>query len=368
MSPTRYERRAVRGTVVLTLVTVATAAAQEVPDSVRQAAEAAPLFASHDVLAVTLSAPLRSVFRERGEEAEEYDGTLSYTGGDSTVTLDVKVRTRGHYRLQQNVCGFPPLRLDFPKSKVVGTLFEGQNKLKLVTHCQDGREDYEQNLLEEYLAYRIFNTLTDASFRVRLLRATYVDTEGRRDTLTRYAFLIEDEDMLAARLGYQSLALPGVPPDQVDQRQLWLFEVFQYMIGNTDWSAFTKAPTEEACCHNARLVGFPWGPVFEVPYDFDWSGLVNARYARPDPMVGVRSVRQRRYWGICADEGEVESVFPLFNEKREAIADLVRNQEGLSADNQKDALEYLDEFYEVINDPGKVRGDIIRRCRPVQYR
>lgn len=348
---------------IIAILAASSAAAQEIPDSVRQAAQDAPLFASHDLLDVTLRAPLRSIFGERSDDSEEYDGVLSYPSGDSTASVDVEVRTRGNFRLQRNVCEFPPLRLDFPKSKVQGTLFQGQDKLKLVTHCDDDREDYEQNVLEEYLAYRIYNLLTRASFRVRLLRATYVDTDERRDTLTRYAFLIEDDAMLAARMGYELLSVPSVPPNQLEQRQLSLFEMFQYLIANTDWSAFNPEPDEDECCHNAKLIGFMWGPVLPVPYDFDWSGFVNARYARPDPRVGTRSVRDRRFWGVCRSAESLESVLPIFDQQRDAITQLVREQVGLEDDERQETLEYIDEFYRVIDDPGRFRRQVLDRCR-----
>lgn len=345
------------------------AAAQEVPDSVRRAAESAPLFATHDLLEIAIQAPFNPIFRERGQESEEYDGVVSYYPDpvvDSLVNIDVEIRTRGRFRLQRNICEFPPLRLDFPKDDVGGTVFAGQDKLKLVTHCDDDRREYEQYVLLEYLAYRIYNLLTPFSFRVRQLRVTYLDAESRRDVMARYGFLIEDEDMLAARLGYQSLSIPQILPGQVDQRQIAIFELFQYLIGNTDWSAFRAAPDEDECCHNTKLIGFSWGPVYPVPYDFDWSGLVNARYARPDPRVGVRSVRQRRFWGVCRPQEELEAVVPLFNERRDAIDALVRGQEGLTEDRVEETIEYLDEFYEVINDPQRFEREVVRRCR--EYR
>ncbi len=150
-----------------------------------------------------------------------------------------------------------------------------------MTHCQNNSEAYEQYVLLEYLVYRTYNLLTDLSFRVRLARITYDDTESNRAPVTRYGFLIEDKDLLAARNSVEFLEILDVPINLVDADNLALIGVFQYFIGNTDWSAFRPEPDKDECCHNTKPIGMPGGPVYSVPYDFDLSGLLNTRYANP---------------------------------------------------------------------------------------
>lgn len=353
-------------TVLLTCVGLAQV---PIPDSVRQAAASAPLFASHDPLAITIEAPLGTIFKERGQDSEEHPGKLIlHQPGADPLTLDVDIRTRGKTRLSSRICRFPPLRLDFPRKAVEPTVFRGQDKLKLVTHCQDDRPEHEQYVLQEYLVYRVFNLLTDLSFRARLARVTYVDTESKRDTVTRFGFLIEDDEMMAARNGWQALAVPSVPPEMADLEYLALIEVFQYFIGNPDWSAFAVEPDEDACCHNTQPVGTAAGPVFSVPYDFDITGVVNPRYGdglfRPqDRNLGIRSIHDRVYRGLCASAGLLPEVFLLFNQKREAIYTLYREQRDLDPKVVETTLKYFDEFYATINDPKKVEREISGRCR-----
>lgn len=354
--------RIVGGLLVAVMLPVMSAPAQEgEPDSV---SAPAPLFESHEIVEFTLKAPFKTIFKDRSQESEELPGTLIVQDeAGSEVTLDVKVRTRGKYRLERRTCGFPPLRVNLQTSQVENTVFASQDKLKLVTHCQDKRSEYEQYVLQEYLIYRVYNLLTDVSFRVRLARVTYEDADGDRDTVTRYAFFIENDDVMAKRSGWQMLKVPHVPPEYVDPRQLAVFEVFQYLIGNTDWSAFLPEPEKPECCHNAKPIGDPAGPVLLVPYDFDMAGIISTRYAKPDPMIGVRSVRDRRFWGICRPREEIDAALPVFNEQRDAIYDLYRNQVGLEEKPLEKTIEYLDEFYEVINDPKKVRNEFVRMCR-----
>jgi hypothetical protein len=271
------------------------------------------------------------------------------------VSIDFRVKTRGNFRLQRKTCGFPPLRLNFEEAATEGTIFAGQEKLKLVTHCQDGRSEYEQYVLQEYLIYRAFNVLTDLSFQVRLLQVTYVDTEEDRDTLTRYAFLIEEEERMAMRNGWAFLEVPMVSPYELDQTQLSLVEVFQYFVGNTDFSMFRM--------HNAKLIGDVAGPVFPIPYDFDFSGVISARYAKPDVSLPIRNVRQRLYRGICRPQEELDAAIRAFNENRDAIYEMYRSQHALEEKVLKRSLEYYDKFYETVNDAGKMRRELVRNCR-----
>jgi hypothetical protein len=334
-------------------------------DSLRRIAQAAPLFASHDVLELRIEAPLTTIFKDRDQDSEYQPGTLSYVddGGDSVV-LDMRARTRGFFRLRKRTCGFPNLHINFRRRQVENTVFAGQNRVSIVAHCQDNKPEYEQFTLEEYLIYRTFNQLTDRSVRVRLARATYIDTDGKRDSLTKYMFILEPFDMLAARHGWEVLEVPHVPPDQQEPSSLLMFEVFQFLIGNTDWSS-TQASDGGPCCHNAKLIGTMAGPVIPVPYDFDWSGVISAPYAIPDPQVGVHHVRDRRYWGICRPPEEFVGVFSLFNDQREAIYELWRGQEGLEESRLDHTIEYFDEFYEIISDSRRTRREILLKCRRV---
>lgn len=319
---------------------------------------------------LTVEAPLHTIFKQRDQESEEYPGTVTHHQADGRgITLDVEIRTRGKTRLSRRVCQFPPLRLDFDKGQAVSETFRGQDKLKLVAHCQNDRPEYEQYVLQEYLVYRIFNVLTDSSFRARLARITYVDTDGKLDTLTRFGVLIEDEEMMAAHNGWWVLATRVVPRDVADRDYLALVGVFQYLIGNPDWSAFHAELDADQCCHNTRPIGSPaQGPAFSVPYDFDITGVVNPRYAnqlfRPwERDLGIRSVRERVYRRFCSAAPSLPRVFALFHQKKEAIYRLYREQPELDPKVIRETLEYLDEFYRTINDARRVTSDFTWKCR-----
>jgi len=330
-----------------------------------RAGSPAPLFASDEVLELTLEGPLSRVIQERGDDKESFPGTVRYrTPSGEDVTIPVTLRTRGHFRLRAKTCGFPPLRLDFEPSAALGTVFEGQDRLKLVTHCQDRRAEYEQFVLQEYLIYRMYELLTPRSFRARLAHITYVDDDGKREPVTRYAFFLEPDEAMAARNGMEVLEVPVVAPEQMEQEDLVRLEVFEYLIGNTDWEPFQPEKGAKYCCHNAVLIGSMWDQVVvPVPYDFDWSGVISAPYARPAPTLGIRSVRERRYWGVCRPREQLDAALPEFVAQRDAIYALVREQPGLEPKRAERMTEYLDEFYDIIGDPRRVSREMEAKCR-----
>lgn len=323
-----------------------------------EASESAPLFQSHEPLQITLRTDIEWLLEERNDSVE-VEGTATFVDLDgSTTTRPVDVRARGDFRRDRRNCNFPPLRLDFPRGQMEGTVFEGEDRLKLVTPCHDDRDDYQRFVHDEYLAYRVLNVLTPYSFRVRLVEITYEDIEGDYDARTKIGFLIESDERMAERNRATYMEVAQMPPRAADGPQSVLVDVFSYMIGNVDWSA--------AEFHNAVLIRTEDGRHITVPYDFDFSGLVDARYAAVPPQLAsqIRSVRQRIYRGFCRPELQYESVATLFGSRRETVEELYRSF-GRYADpsEAEDALEYYEEFWEMIDDRREFEDEILDECR-----
>ncbi len=317
-----------------------------------------PLFESQETLEITLEMDIRKVLRDRGEETDYHPLLVTWNNaeGDS-MQVEARVKVRGNFRRQRKNCQFPPLRMRFETETVEGTVFEGQKKLKLVTHCQTRRSEYEQYVLQEYLIYRSYNILTDKSFRVRLIKVTYVDSEKRQDPFTRYGFILEDEDKMAERLGGRILEVKNAHPDLTHYELSNRLAIFQFMIGNTDWSI--------PALHNIKLV-MPEGEQtpYAIPYDFDWSGIIETRYAEPNPILDIRSVRERLFRGFCRSPEIFKAEFAFFNKYKKAIFALYRDlSPPLEQDELDQATEYLDEFYAIINNPNDAEDEIIAECR-----
>lgn len=301
------------------------------------------LFSSDSVLTFTLTASFQRIVKDRGDTTMAHPAQLNYqrTQGE-TVTLPVKLQVRGNFRKLWNNCSFPPLYLNVPKKKASQTVFANQNKLKLVTHCEG-----EEYVVREYLVYRLYNLLTDYSFRARLCRVSYVDSVGKRPTETRWGVLLEDEANLVKRNGGLPNKLRQISMANMDSLHMATLAVFEYLIGNTDWSVPYR--------HNIRLLTVPTlkDPV-PVPYDFDQSGIVDAFYARPSENIGIASVRERVYRSIGYPSALFHRVFDRFNQLKPQIYALYANNPHLDSAYVQRTLTYLDEFYAVINNPVKV--------------
>lgn len=333
----------------------ASAVAQEAAEAVGS------LFQDDGILKVRIEAPLSTLIRERSD-TEYLDGTFAYadTSGEE-VALDLKLRARGMYRRQRDTCDLPPIRLNFRKSQVKGTAFAGQDKLKLVTHCEQGRDRYEQYVLKEYLAYRILNAVTDSSFRARLMRVDYVDTDRNGEVDTRYAFVIEDDELLAERIGATVLKVPRIQYSQVDKEHGALVAVFEYLIGNTDFSMVVGAKDDD-CCHNVVLFAKDTDGYLPIPYDFDFSGLVNATYAKPNPKLPIKRVTRRLYRGMCEHNEYVDAALARFRDNESTIKEMVTSLEGLDGKMRETALEFIDRFYEDTATAKSVDRYLIRKC------
>ena len=319
-----------------------------------------PLFASHDTLDVEIEAPFATLARERPDE-EEVAGKFRFTKDDgSTVEFAIEIRTRGHYRRNRKVCRFPPLRLNFRKSQTKDTLFDKQDKLKLVTHCRSNSSLYDQTVLSEYLAYRILNVLTDTSFRTRLLRITYLYTDDDRE-VESYAILIEHKDRLGKRISGKPLRIEKARVSELRPQDLNLASVFQYFLGNTDFSPVATAPNED-CCHNQALFASEDGPHYTIPYDFDQSGLVDAPHASPNIRFGLNSVRERLYRGRCINNKLLPETLRVFQDHKEDIYALVNEQQELLPSTRRRLNRFIGNFYKVIDNPKRVRTRLVKKC------
>ena len=317
-----------------------------------------PLFQSEEILNLNLEADFKTVFSIM-DDSTYFPARISLTDNDGlTRTIDIKIRTRGKTRREKDVCFFTPLRLNFPKNETENTPFEGQKALKLVTHCNNA-DYYEQNTMIEYLIYKAYNVLTDSSFKVRPAIINYIYPGKKADTVRKFAFLIEREKHLADRLHGIELATEKFNPNLLNPFPTCLMDMFQYMIGNTDYSSYDL--------HNIILVSDSTRrfPPLPIPYDFDWSGLISANYAVPHPVIGTDHVTERVYRGFLKEPFIVYHTIEIFKTRKQEIYQLFENFELLDKDEKKQVIKYLDDFYEIINNDRKVKTEFFDNARVV---
>jgi hypothetical protein len=320
-----------------------------------------PIFEDKEILKVSLTAPIATIMDERSV-TDEVAGRFSFTSleGDA-VEVDVAVRSRGMYRRRADICEFAPLRLNFKKSQTKNTLFHKQDKVKIVTHCKNDSDRYMQTVVTEFLAYEILNLITPLSFQTRLLQIEYTDTENPNFNYESYAILIEHKDRLAKRIGEPELIIKSVQTTDLRFDHMNLVSLFEFFIGNTDFSPLL-GPEGEDCCHNFVLFGAVGANLYSVPYDFDQSGIVRAPHAQANPDFGIRSVTQRVYRGRCINNTQLPASIARFQERRDAVFALVNDQVGLDDRTRKRVVKFVEDFYKIIDKPKTVQSRLIKKC------
>ena len=317
-----------------------------------------PLFASNAMLRLTIAGPITEIARAGGQSRAPRDAVLTVQGAPAD-TQPIALSPRGLTRLKRDVCQFPPLRVTFRRAPAPGSLFSGQNQLKLVTHCR-GTPSFQQFVLLEYAAYRMYNLLTPLSFRARLATIDYVGSDTRPVT-TRIGFFLEDIDDVAARNAMRRAATgERIVSTQLSGRDAARVAMFEYMISNLDWS-MRAGPPGERCCHNSRLIGGAGaaGDLAPGPDEFDFSGLVNAPYAvSPD---GGSSVRSRLYRGFCAHNADALAMAAVFRSRRGALL-AVLDEVPLDDTVRRRAAAYLDGFFNDIADDQRTAAKLFRSC------
>jgi len=339
--------------IIAGLISFSNIKAQEI-----SAGQPLPLFQSDKVLNLNLEADFKTVFSNT-DDSTYFPATISLTDNDGEKRIvDIKIRTRGKTRRDKDICKFAPLRLKFTKKATKNTPFEGQKAIKLVTHCNKAAY-YEQNTIIEYLIYEAFNVLTDSSFKVRPAIINYIYRSKKADTVQKFAFFIERGKYLAGRLQGIAIKSEKIHPNRMNPVQTCLMDMFQYMIGNTDYSIYEL--------HNIIMIGDSSRrfPPIAIPYDFDWSGLVSAIYAVPHPLINTEKVTERVYRGFKKEPAIVARTINIFNMKKQEIYQLFENFELLDDKEKKKSIKYLDGFYSVINDERMVQIEFFEHARVV---
>ena len=296
-----------------------------------------PLFASDTPINITIQGPLQALIGNRN--SPPLPATLVADG----VTYPITLAPRGIFRRKN--CDFPPLKVDFTRPPPPGSLFERQHHLKLVAHCKRD-PGFQQKVLLEYAAYRLYNLITPVSFRARLANIDYRDSTGR-PYVSRVGFFLEDLSDVAKRNELKVAKMGSVVPlQQIDPVSGARFAVFEYMISNYDWS-MRAAPNGEECCHNGRMLtnGVPGSLLTVVPYDFDFSGLVDAPYAEPPEGIPIDNVRQRTYRGYCAHLAQARAFAADLSPRRAEFLAIFSLVPGLDARNQSNARAFIDGFF-----------------------
>jgi hypothetical protein len=315
------------------------------------------LFGSEKILELTLSQNLDSLYKGGLSEQNHYHGSIScINNAGNFCMIPVYFTKRGHFRKSFNVCDFPPLQIHFHAKSTAGTPFEALKKIKIVTHCQNNDSNFNQYVIQEYLFYKVYNIITDHSFKVRLAKIKYVDLSGNYEDMEKYAFFLENPEHIAQRLNGAILDIHDLDPPSVDQYYFSLMSLFQYVIGNQDWSV--------QLLHNVELVGiYPSLKPVTVPFDFDISWLINIPYNHPTIAYRQGKKFERKFLPEKINRKAMMLAILKLREKREEILSLYHNTNLLNENNKIRTLTSLEDFFQLLENKKWVRKEFMKHRR-----
>ena len=325
-----------------------------------------PLFSTHDYLEIDIPLDFRSLCRPReSADCDFAPTTLRYTTAElETNTIPVEVIIRGGWRSLVRNCSAPLLFVRFDQGNTAGTPFEGQSMLPLTTHCGQGlsleaaanrqsRSTWEQYLLREYLAHRLYNEITRLSLQARLVKIRYPNPDKPSRTIHNFAFFTEHFDSLAARSDAVRLRRGAFDAEQLNAQASAVMALYEFLIGNTDFSIVRERNT---------ILLERSGEQFPVPYDFDMSGLVDAHYARPAPTLPIDNVRERYFLGYCQPGTDWDALFDLYRYRKQAMLSLVGEVPGMNRASRNSSRRFLEHFFAVLENPETRRESITGAC------
>jgi hypothetical protein len=303
------------------------------------------LFKSKEILNFDLLADFKKIKNDRGENTSKHKATVRLVNRSAkTVNIPITLKVRGKFRKATENCSFPPLLMDFDKKADHKAAFKSQNKLKLVTHCSS--KSYNER---EYLVYELYNIISDESFKARPAQINYIDSSNNK-TETYSAFLLEDAEDLGIRKNLKLLDNVRMQHRLIDTTNMAKLALFQFMIGNTDWSL--------PYMHNIEVYQKDSTTFYAIPYDFDHSGLVNANYANPNPELGITNVRERLYRSISFPKSTLDTVFEHYSTKKAEIIKLYAENKTIDDSYRKYAISYIESFYKELDKPQRLQNII----------
>ena len=298
---------------------------------------------------VSIVTDVRQLFNKKDDKYMPAE--IRFTSQDSLLySFDGEIRTRGHSR--KEICIFPPIKLRVKKDDLKDLNMSKYPTLKVVNTCKHTQQNIDY-LFAEFMTYKLFNVVTDRSFRVQLITVSMVDIDEKRKPFTEPGFLIEHEDQMADRQNGDIYKLKYYNDQALQRRAYHLFAMFQYMVGNTDWMVLNA--------HNIDIIRVPSeAALYPIPFDFDYAGFVDSHYAVPHETLPIKSVRQRFYKGLCMTEDELIDIRKVFLDKKEKIFQTVQEM-TMNPALQKSCISYLEDFFEELEND-KIAKAIFVNC------
>ena len=254
--------------------------------------------------------------------------------------IQVSLRARGNFRRKH--CYFTPVKIKIKKSDALNTIFSDNRTLKLVLPCKNNR-DKNDNILKEFIAYKIYEIISLYYFKTRRLEVDYTNQKNKKGINYNLAgFLIEDDDKVAKRFDGK-IVKRKISPLAMDDFNSVNLSFFNFLIGNTDFSSAHQ--------HNGKLL-FHEKKIIPIPYDFDLTGWVKPKYGLGITNRLGYSFEERNYIGFKRGKNIYSKVRNHYLRLKEKIFNIVELHES-EFEYKKSydlMMDYLREFYEILED------------------
>ncbi len=322
--------------------------------------ETLDFFDNDEPLYLTLKYDITSFIKHK-YKGEYLDAKLIISSSETdSIVKNIRLKARGNFR--RGHCFFPPIYLNFKTDPIEQGELEGIKKIKLVTHCSNSNA-YQAYVIKEYLAYKMYNLLSPYGFRVKLVNINYIDTGKKQRNYEHQGFLIEPIELLEKRTNSIEIDGQMISGLTVLNSEMDRVSMFEYMIANTDWRVKGG--------HNMKYVkSLDWvtSKVIPVPYDFDYSGMVDASYAIPQEWTSIKEVTEREYLGYCRDNEDtyLEAIAP-FLENKDEIFMLIEDCQYLSEKDKKSLRSFIEGFYHEAEDSRGIVHSLRRQCRDITF-
>ncbi len=330
---------------------LAQSATAPLPDSLRLPTMFQHLF-HENAPTMTIELDFEQLLREK--EGNIYQPAkfqyLDKSGVQREVTVDVKPKGRS----RRKICDIPPIKVRFPREFLVANGFQPIQALEMVVICKD-EPGYEQYVLREYAAYRLYNILTDKSLRTQLVKLKFKTTDEQEKSAEGFAFFIEPFEEMAQRLHSQILKPTRISPKGLQPREFDVLSLFEFMIGNTDWYVYNRHNIAVAHIQGDSL---PIG----VPYDFDYSGFAHTSYSLPAERLKISNVTTRYFLGLCRRPEDWEPTLKLFQSKKPELIGFCKQFPHFDKESRQYTTGYLEDFFDLLDNPKKVEEQIVEHC------
>lgn len=335
--------------------------------------EQVSIFSTNSVVELAMTGPLQQHFElafagmpdgifPPVREKPYFDGEIRMTVNGQEIP--VSLRVRGNSSLQE--CPFPKLKFKVSRENRVGTPFFDAREVKVGTHCAEGGRGPIGRLREqiavyrEAMAYEVMDLLGFVTPRIRRARIEYHDTTPTNGVsevgweLTRDAFILEDIEVVAERLGGRALddeEITVLTNANFNEQLVTDLRVLHVLLGNWDY----VLAKDGRGIWNTDVIELANKEMFPVAADFDLSSFVTeeVRLSVPwDYRPELADIdRQARYSLEQIQKSVPAAVFSAANtrfvERRAALESHV-NVAVVDPVGRTNALRHLTAFYDAL--------------------